>query len=439
MAYNSKIEFEIQLRADITSFVRRCDAAYRRITKMKAPYCFLTHWFYYQLARPFESSDIFIRDIDSKRSKELLRELVVIAMKSEVNADFVVSAILNEAKTYLKKRASASRELTNSSTEEIAKIEVKNSSTEEIAKIEDKKTDSSKTAKRQPISLTALASFELKDEYKPDISAFIARSLAPPEHKQEQLEVIKDSIVYHRLKYISVKATEQTEFGKPSEEVASAPKHSESRESRSKSDSVKATRRMRDRLKNMYKKPISEIEFLADAFCMLYRYETLNLIAKETMQLSAPDFEYLSLLKIGFQLECFASPINSHLKYFCSAFKDTDECFGSLGSFFELSDEYFDKDLKCTCDTPYQLDAIELNVDKVISILDKYSSKRKLEFRFILPYWADADYVQKLKDTKYQTSYEIKESYSYVLHKASTDEKKSIVPCATLRVTLQSK
>ena len=431
MTYNSKIEFEIQLRTDITSFVRRCDAAYKRITKMKAPYCFLTHWFYYQLTvtgvnvsdvasrkeltvTGVNDSDVFIRDIDSKRSKELLRELVVIAMKNEANADFVVSAILNEAKTYLKKRASASRELTNSSTEEIAKIEDKNSSTEEIAKIEDKKTASSKTAKRQPISLTALASFELKDEYKPDISAFIARSLAPPEHKQEQLEVIKDSIVYHRLKDVS----------------------------------VKATRRMRDRLKNMYKKPISEcflntvhseIEFLADAFCMLYRYETLNLIAKETMQLSAPDFEYLSLLKIGFQLECFASPINSHLKYFCSAFKDTDECFGSLGSFFELSDEFFDKDLKCTCDTPYQLDAIELNVNKVISILDKYSSKRKLEFRFILPYWADADYVQKLKDTKYQTSYEIKESYSYVLHKASTDEKKSIVPCATLRVTLQSK
>lgn len=393
MAYNSKIEFEIQLRTDITSFVRRCDTAYRRITKMKAPYYFLTHWFYYQLTvTGVNDSDVFIKDIDSKRSKELLRELVVIAMKNEANADFVVSAILNEAKTYLKKRASASRELTNPSTEEIAKIE-------------DKKTDSSKTAKRQPISLTALASFELKDEYKPDISAFIARSLAPPEHKQEQLEVIKDSIVYHGLKDIS----------------------------------VKATRRMRDRLKNMYKKPVLEIEFLADAFCMLYRYETLNLIAKETMQLSAPDFEYLSLLKIGFQLECFASPINSHLKYFCSAFKDTDECFGSLGSFFELSDEYFDKDIKCTCDTPYQLDAIELNVDKVISILDKFSSKRKLEFRFILPYWADADYVQKLKDTKYQTSYEIKESYSYVLHKASTDEKKLIVPCATLRVTLQSK
>jgi hypothetical protein len=32
--------------------------------------------------------------------------------------------------------------------------------------------------------------------------------------------------------------------------------------------------------------------------------------------------------------ECFASPLNSQLPLFCSAFADTDAAFGSMGSFF---------------------------------------------------------------------------------------------------------
>ncbi|CAN0172925.1 unnamed protein product [Phaeothamnion confervicola] len=37
-----------------------------------------------------------------------------------------------------------------------------------------------------------------------------------------------------------------------------------------------------------------------------------------------------------FQLECFASPLNCRYSSFCSAFKDVDSRFGSIGSFFEF-------------------------------------------------------------------------------------------------------
>lgn len=422
---SSKIEFEIQLRIDITSFVRKCEAKYKHIIGSKPPYAFLTHWFYYQLTRPFESSDIFIRDIESTRSKELLRELVVIATHDEANADFVVFAIMTEAKAYLKKRASAASSM---HTNELQTEHIQSSSMRKTApankeaaenKAVENEASANKAVENKAVenkleeSLSTRRNAPAPPSYESSrlsVAAFIARSLAPVERGREHtsdrlLEIVNDTIVY---------------------------------KNEPRNISVKATRKMRDRLKNMYKKSASEEEFLIDVFRMLYRYETLNMIAKETMQLSAPDFEYLSLLKSGFQLECFASPINSHLKFFCSAFKDTDECFGSLGSFFELPIEYFDKDIKCTCDTPYQLDAIELNVDKVIAALMKYEGKRSLEFKFILPYWSDAEYVQKLKDSKFKSSYEVVESYSYVLHKASTDEKKSIVPCATLRCTLRT-
>lgn len=47
-------------------------------------------------------------------------------------------------------------------------------------------------------------------------------------------------------------------------------------------------------------------------------------------------FKALSdLFDVG--MECFASPLNCHFRLYCSAFSDTDSCFGSCGSFFKFS------------------------------------------------------------------------------------------------------
>jgi len=41
-------------------------------------------------------------------------------------------------------------------------------------------------------------------------------------------------------------------------------------------------------------------------------------------------------LRLGVTMECFASPLNCRFGRYCSAFPDTDGCFGSLGSFFDF-------------------------------------------------------------------------------------------------------
>jgi phosphorylated CTD-interacting factor 1 len=46
--------------------------------------------------------------------------------------------------------------------------------------------------------------------------------------------------------------------------------------------------------------------------------------------LPVPVFEVLNK-QFGVSFECFASPLNSYFKQFCSAFPDTDGFFGSRG------------------------------------------------------------------------------------------------------------
>ena len=41
--------------------------------------------------------------------------------------------------------------------------------------------------------------------------------------------------------------------------------------------------------------------------------------------------------RLGVALECFASPLNTFLGRFCSAFPDVDSAFGSQGSFWSFS------------------------------------------------------------------------------------------------------
>lgn len=65
---------------------------------------------------------------------------------------------------------------------------------------------------------------------------------------------------------------------------------------------------------------------------MLLRYDA---IWGPLFQVSLPPDVFRVLKKqFGVFLECFASPMNSFFPRYCSAFPDTDCCFGSLGSFF---------------------------------------------------------------------------------------------------------
>ena len=75
--------------------------------------------------------------------------------------------------------------------------------------------------------------------------------------------------------------------------------------------------------------------FLSRTFSMLRRYQTLlgsNDADEGSSQgaLPVPVLECLNRV-FGVTFECFASPLNCFFKQYCSAFSDTDACFGSRG------------------------------------------------------------------------------------------------------------
>ncbi|CAD7080386.1 unnamed protein product [Hermetia illucens] len=83
--------------------------------------------------------------------------------------------------------------------------------------------------------------------------------------------------------------------------------------------------------------------FIGRVWCLLKRYQTflgnsVNSSQEAEMtqaSLPVPVFECLHR-HFGVTFECFASPLNSYFRQFCSAFADTDAYFGSRGPFLEF-------------------------------------------------------------------------------------------------------
>lgn len=83
--------------------------------------------------------------------------------------------------------------------------------------------------------------------------------------------------------------------------------------------------------------------FVGRVYCMLKRYQTFlgNATTQqreaELTQASLPVTVFECLHRhFGVTFECFASPLNSYFRQYCSAFGDTDSYFGSRGSFLEF-------------------------------------------------------------------------------------------------------
>jgi len=90
-----------------------------------------------------------------------------------------------------------------------------------------------------------------------------------------------------------------------------------------------------DKLRGLYERANSNVDeeaFCNALFCMLLRYKAL--LGGGTQ--AAIGHEVFTGLQERFDVrfEGFASPLNCRYTSFCSAFPDTDEAFGSLGSFF---------------------------------------------------------------------------------------------------------
>lgn len=132
----------------------------------------------------------------------------------------------------------------------------------------------------------------------------------------------------------------------------------------------------------------------SDIFCVLHRYEILN-GASPGFQMALPE-EVFDVLQNywGVNHECFASPLNCYHPRFCSLFKDTDNCFGSRGSFFEFNP----KEGSFEANPPFVEDTMTANIKHIIKLLA--TSDSPLSFVVVVPGWDDESCESYLLTTK---------------------------------------
>jgi len=102
------------------------------------------------------------------------------------------------------------------------------------------------------------------------------------------------------------------------------------------STKLRLNRTRYDKLRRLFIGELSDEQaFHRALFCLLLRYKAL--LGGGTQ--AAIGGEVFAALQESFDVrfECFASPLNCWHHNFCSAFPDTDEVFGSIGSFFALA------------------------------------------------------------------------------------------------------
>lgn len=153
--------------------------------------------------------------------------------------------------------------------------------------------------------------------------------------------------------------------------------------------SVMVYSQMRSKLLNIYQGAPEDFE--ASIQQMLYRYQTLCLVANETMQLALPQSHFDAY---EFDYECFGSPINCHMtngsKRYFSAFPDTDTVFGSLGSFFE-NWKLIEAGSTVGVHPPYQMDAIDKSLDIIAELI-----KNGVHGVISVPSWRDAPFYNRI-------------------------------------------
>lgn len=139
-------------------------------------------------------------------------------------------------------------------------------------------------------------------------------------------------------------------------------------------------------------------KFIENLYCLLRRYETLfgdTKVFEGTGHHAAIPPNVMELLHttLGVEMECFASPLNSYFKHYCSAFVDTDVYFGSVGSFFDL--EFIRGSFEAN--PPFENELmIKMGQKMELSIQIANQNNESLSFIIIVPYWSDSEAIQNL-------------------------------------------
>jgi hypothetical protein len=132
-------------------------------------------------------------------------------------------------------------------------------------------------------------------------------------------------------------------------------------------------------------------------------------------------FKFLSRNK--FDIEGFSSPFNSNYlmldKKFCSLFKDTDEVFGSLGSFFDQ--DFSGK--RVIVNPPFVPEILKDTIEFMLMTLSK---KRRSTFLFFSVYKEDYLFLEQLKTKEFVKNYQVLEKNKHYYEKIAERRKKKV-------------
>lgn len=132
-----------------------------------------------------------------------------------------------------------------------------------------------------------------------------------------------------------------------------------------------------------------EANFHTSVFCVLCRYHAL-LGHGFQAALSEHGFDVLKR-HLGVTLECFASPLNCHFRYYCSAFSDIEAAFGSVGSFFDKA-RFAPISGSFEANPPFipeLMSAMALRIEELLRTAA--GSNKPLSFCIVVPGWTEAE------------------------------------------------
>ncbi|EKX49644.1 hypothetical protein GUITHDRAFT_135823 [Guillardia theta CCMP2712] len=148
------------------------------------------------------------------------------------------------------------------------------------------------------------------------------------------------------------------------------------------------------KVKRMYDEQGNDPQlFLVRLFCLLQRYESIGGAGYQNF---------------GVAHECFASPLNSTLPSFGSAFFDTDMFFGSRGSFFDINRwtdrgrlDFF-KGGSFEANPPFVEESMQLMSETIEVVLQKTEEHSlPASFIVIVPAWTDERAHEIMRESRF--------------------------------------
>ena len=114
-------------------------------------------------------------------------------------------------------------------------------------------------------------------------------------------------------------------------------------------------------------------------------------------------YHYIAKI-LNVNTEMFGSPLNFLLKYFCSLHPDTDADMGSLGNYFELlkNKTFLENSTNGLYCPPYVEKLMDDGSLYLNDIFSKFENEQKAYVVVcFVPEWTDADYMNTMKNSKY--------------------------------------